>query len=151
MLAIPLLLALVVADPPVHNGRAGETKVKPPRAAAEIVVDGKLDEAVWKQAALLTGFSQFSPQDGIAAADSTQVLVWYSATAIHFGVRAYEPHGNVRATLAERDRIGTDDQMQFLIGTFNDGRQAVMFAVNPLGIQADGALVESGQPRAAAS
>jgi hypothetical protein len=145
MLAIPLLLALVVADPPVHNGRAGETKVKPPRAAAEIVVDGKLDEAVWKQAALLTGFSQFSPQDGIAAADSTQVLVWYSATAIHFGVRAYEPHGNVRATLAERDRIGTDDQVQFLIGTFNDGRQAVMFAVNPLGIQADGSLVEQGR------
>ena len=72
------------------------------------------------------------------------MLVWYSATAIHFGVRAFEPHGSVRATLAERDRIGTDDQVQFLIGTFNDGRQAVMFAVNPLGIQADGSLVEQG-------
>ncbi|MCE9601095.1 MAG: carbohydrate binding family 9 domain-containing protein [Gemmatimonadetes bacterium] len=144
MLAIPLLLALVVADPPVHNGRTGNIAVRPPRSAAEIVVDGQLDEPVWKQAAILTGFSQFSPQDGIAASDSTQVLVWYSATAIHFGVRAFEPHGTVRATLAERDRIATDDQIQFLIGTFNDGRQAAMFAVNPFGIQADGALVEQG-------
>jgi hypothetical protein len=72
------------------------------------------------------------------------VLVWYSPTAIHFGVRAYEPHGTVRATLAERDRIGADDQIQFLIGTFNDGRQATVFAVNPLGVQADGSLVERG-------
>jgi len=144
MLAFPLLLALALADPPIHNGREGKTAVRPPRAAAEIVVDGVLDEPVWRQAAVLTGFSQFSPQDGIAAADSTQVLVWYSATAIHFGVRAFEPHGTVRATLAERDRIAADDQVQFLIGTFNDGRQAAMFAVNPLGIQADGALVEQG-------
>ena len=144
MLALPLLLTLVVADPTVHSGRAGNIAVRPPRAAAEIVVDGKLDEPVWKQAAILNGFSQFSPQDGIPAADSTQVLVWYSATAIHFGVRAFEPHGTVRATLAERDRIGSDDHVQFLIGTFNDGRQAAMFAVNPFGIQADGALVEQG-------
>ena len=144
MLTLPLLLALVVSDPPVHNGRAGATAVRPPRAAAEIVIDGRLDEPVWKQAAILTGFSQFAPQDGIAAADSTEILVWYSATAIHFGVRAFEPHGTVRATLAERDRIATDDQIQFLIGTFNDGRQAAMFAVNPLGVQADGSLVEQG-------
>jgi Domain of unknown function (DUF5916) len=143
-LAAPMVPPAPLADPPIHNGRAGETTVRPPRSAAEITVDGALTEPVWQEAAVLTGFSQFFPQDGVAASDSTQVLVWYSATAIHFGVRAYEPHGSVRATLAERDRIGSDDQIQFLIGTFNDGRQAVMFAVNPLGIQADGALVESG-------
>src|SRR5512145_2284032 len=42
-------------------------------------------------------------------ADSTEVLVWYSPTAVHFGVRAFEPHGEVRTTLAERDKIGSDD------------------------------------------
>ena len=144
MIVLPLLLALGITDPPVRNGRAGEIAVRPPRSSETITIDGVLSEPVWKQAAILNGFSQFSPQDGIPAADSTQILVWYSATAIHFGVRAYEPHGSVRATLAERDRIGSDDQIQFLIGTFNDGRQAVMFAVNPFGIQADGSLVEQG-------
>lgn len=144
MLTVPLLLALTLSDPPIHHGRTGSTAVQPPRSAASITVDGVLSEPVWREAALLTGFSQFSPQDGVASADSTEILVWYSATAIHFGVRAFAPPGTVRATLAERDRIGTDDQIQFLIGTFNDGRQAAMFAVNPLGVQADGALIESG-------
>ena len=110
-----------------------------------MTVDGALDEPAWAQAAVLTGFSQFAPIDGVAAADSTEVLVWYSATAIHFGIRAFEAHGEVHATLADRDRIDADDNVQILLGTFDDGRQASMFAVNPLGVQSDGALVETGR------
>ena len=78
------------------------------------------------------------------AADSTQVLVWYSSTGIHFGIRAFEAHGAVHATLADRDRIAADDYVQILLSTFNDGRQATVFAVNPFGVQSDGALVETG-------
>ena len=66
-----------------------------------------LDEAGLGPCRVLTGFSQFSPVDGVPAADSTEVLVWYSPTAIHFGIRAYEAHGAVHATLADRDKIGS--------------------------------------------
>jgi hypothetical protein len=116
---------------------------------AGVEIDGRLDEAVWGEAAVLTGFSQFAPADGRAADDSTEVLVWYSPTAVHFGVRAFERHGDpaasVRATLADRDRIFADDHVQILLGTFDDGRQATVFAVNPFGVQADGILVEQGR------
>jgi hypothetical protein len=132
----------------VYNGRANELRVKPPRLdEAGSAVDASLDEPQWRQAAVLTGFSQFSPQDGVPAQDSTQVLVWYSATAIHFGIRAFESHGAPRATLADRDRIDADDNVQLLLGTFNDGRQATVFAVNPLGVQSDGTITESNQSR----
>ena len=142
---LPLLFLLGDTDPAaVYNGRAGRLDVQPPRLEAEIKVDGTLDEAAWADAALLTGFSQFTPVDGVAAADSTEVLVWYSATAIHFGIRAFEAHGAVHATLADRDKITADDFVQILLGTFDDGRQASVFAVNPFGIQSDGALVETG-------
>jgi hypothetical protein len=144
---LPLLLALHLGntDPAsVYNGRAGKLDVRIPQREVEVKVDGELGEAVWGEAALLTGFSQFSPVDGVAATDSTEVLVWYSPSAIYFGVKAYEAHGAVHATLADRDRIGADDQVQILLGTFNDARQATVFAVNPLGVQSDGALVETG-------
>jgi hypothetical protein len=132
----------------VYNGRANQLRVRPPRLAdADVAIDGRLDEPQWKEAALLTGFSQFSPQDGIAADDSTEVLVWYSPTAIHFGIRAFERHGASRATLADRDRISADDHVQIILGTFNDGRQATVFSVNPLGVQADGTLIESNQSK----
>jgi hypothetical protein len=147
--AAALLAALASNGPPTdYNGRANQLKVKIPRiegAAAEINVDGHLDEAVWSQAAVLSGFSQYTPQDGLPAADSTKILVWYSANALHVGVRAYEQHGAVHATLADRDKISADDNIQLLIGTFNDRRQAYFLAVNPLGVQMDGTLVETLQ------
>jgi hypothetical protein len=138
--ALPVLI-----DPPiVYHGRSGNLEVRPPRLEADVEVDGRLTEGAWANAAVLTGFSQFSPADGVPAADSTEVLVWYSPSAIHFGIRAFEAHGAVHATLADRDRIGADDHVQILLSTFNDGRQATVFAVNPLGVQSDGALVETG-------
>lgn len=134
----------------VYNGRANEVRVRPPRLDDDATkVDGVLDEPQWSRAALLTGFSQFAPVDGVPAEDSTEVLVWYSPTAIHFGIRAFEPHGAPRATLADRDKIDADDNVQLLLGTFNDGRQATVFAVNPLGVQADGTITEANQSRAA--
>ncbi len=151
---VPLLLfaqlqtAANIATPTVHSGRDDRTAVRPPRAEMSVDIDGVLDEPVWARAVVLSGFSQFAPVDGVPANDSTQVLVWYSPTAIHFGVRAFEAHGAVHATLADRDRIFADDHIQILLGTFDDGRQATVFAVNPLGVQADGALVEQGGTRA---
>jgi hypothetical protein len=138
---------LLIHVPVVYHGRSGNLDVRPPRLEAEIEVDGRLAEDAWAEAALLTGFSQFSPVDGVPAADSTEVLVWYSPSAIHFGIRAYEAHGAVHATLADRDRIGADDHVQILLSTFNDGRQATVLAVNPYGVQSDGALVETGSVR----
>ena len=133
-------------EPTVYVGREHNVHVRPPRLDGDVVVDGRLDEAQWAAAAVLTGFSQFAPSDGVPAADSTQVRVWYSATAIHFGVRAFEAHGAVRPNLADRDHIGAEDRVELLLGTFNDGRQALDFQVNPLGVQADGTLVEQGSP-----
>ena len=132
------------ATGPVYVGTEGKLDVAIPRLENVIVVDGKLDDVAWRSAALLTGFSQFAPQDGRPAADSTQVLVWYSPTAIHFGIRAFEAHGTVNAHLADRDRIFADDFVQLQIGTFNDRRQAFVFAVNPFGVQGDGMVVETG-------
>ena len=50
----------------------------------------------------------------------------------------------VHATLADRDKITADDNVQVLLGTFHDRRQAYVFAVNPFGVQMDGTIVEAG-------
>ncbi len=135
----PVAVAGATRAPNVFHGFSGQTNAHLPRIEdAKVSVDGHLDEEVWSQATLLTGFSQYSPVDGRPAEDSTDVLVWYAPTAIYFGIRAYEPHGKVNATLADRDKIDADDRVEILLDTFNDKRLALSFAVNPLGVQADG-------------
>jgi hypothetical protein len=125
-----------------YDGRSGALDVEPPRIDQSIDIDGDLNEPVWEQAAVLSGFSRYAPVDGQPADHATNVLVWYSPTAIHFGIRAAAPPGSVRATLADRDRIQSDDHIIFFLSTYNDGRQALVFGVNPLGVQLDGSLAE---------
>jgi len=135
-----LALLLALQDPgPVYSGIAKQLDVRIPRFEAQVKIDGVLDEPVWNRAAMLTGFSQYRPVDGRPAEDSTAVLVWYAPDAIYFGIRAFERHGAVvRATLADRDNIDSDDNVAILLDTYLDHRRATMFAVNPLGVQQDG-------------
>jgi len=141
--ALLLLVQSVGAQQSVYDGHLRQLDVRVPRIEATVRIDGVLDEDVWRQAALLTGFSQYRPVDSRPAEDSTQVLVFYASDAIYFGIRAFEKHGNVvRATLADRDNIGADDNIQILLDTFNDRRRALLFAVNPLGAQQDGVRSE---------
>ncbi|HEX4681340.1 MAG TPA: carbohydrate binding family 9 domain-containing protein, partial [Gemmatimonadaceae bacterium] len=144
---LPFLAAfqLGAAIPPhVYDGRAGQTHVAPPRLEATPNIDGRLDEAVWRQAAMLTGFSLYQPVDQRPAPDSTEVLVWYSNDAIYFGVRAFAVPGTVVATLADRDRISSDDNVEIHLDTFHELNRAFVFIVNPLGVQADGTKSEGG-------
>jgi hypothetical protein len=139
--AIPFLLALTTAGI-IYSGRAGQTRVNIPRIDAAPTMDGTLDDPVWQQAAVLTGFSEYTPVDGLPAKDSTEVLVWYSHRAIYFGIRAFEPHGSVHYKLADRDKIDADDNIQIILSPFLHSRQALVFAVNPLGVQEDGTITE---------
>jgi len=140
-----LSIALVPPGPPgdgghhVYDGRAGQIEVRIPRIDTTETVDGNLDAPAWGRASVLTGFSEYQPVDGRPASDSTEVLVWYGKDAIYFGIRAFEAHGAVvRATLANRDNIDADDHVNILLDTYNARHQALLFAVNPLGVQEDG-------------
>ena len=139
--AAALQLALGASPAPgpaVYHGRLDQTHVDAPKLTADVRIDGRLDEPAWREAVVLTGFSQYNPVDGAAAQDSTEVLLWYSDHEIFFGIRAYEPHGAVNATLADRDRYFSNDFVAIFLDTFNDRRRAFIFGVNPFGVQADG-------------
>ena len=139
-----LLMATALAGSPadtqhVYDGRERQLDVAVPRVDTTIEIDGRLDEPVWRRAAVLNGFSQYQPSDGRPAEDNTDVMVWYASDAIYFGIRAREKHdGAVRATLADRDNIDADDRIKILLDTYDDQRRAMVFSVNPLGVQEDG-------------
>jgi hypothetical protein len=128
----------------VYNGRASQINVPPPKIEATIQVDGNLDEPVWARAAVLNGFSLYTPADGRPAPDSTEVRVWYSSDAIYFGIKAFAEPNTVAATLADRDRISSDDNIEIHLDTFHELNRAFVFIVNPLGVQADGTKSEGG-------
>ena len=144
-LMIGLAVPTIDSGGPVYRGLDRQLAVDIPRLDGDVPMDGTLSAPQWRRAAVLAGFSEYQPVDGRAAEDSTQVLVWYARDAIYFGIRAFESHGAVvRATLAARDAIDADDRVEILLDPYDDHRQALVFAVNPLGVQEDGVWTEGG-------
>ena len=154
---VPLLIALSlvapsvgpVADTLVFNGRAGDLAVRAPRfESPDISIDARMDEPEWSQAAVLEGFTQYTPVEGLAASQTTEVRVFYAEDAIYFGIYAKDSSPDeILVHLTERDRSSLgDDWVRLMIDTFDDQRQAYAFFVNPYGIQTDGLWQERLQP-----
>ena len=141
MLALLLLVQSAVSGAVVEG--AGSPTASIPRLEAEVSVDGMLDEPAWSQATRLTGFWQYQPVDGRPAEEGTEVLVWYAPDAIYFGIVAHDRNpAAIRATVADRDNIDSDDHVVLDLDTFHDRRRAFSFGVNPLGAQSDGVRSE---------
>jgi hypothetical protein len=139
----PAAVADSPADASVMSVAAERARpVSVPRFAKPVVVDGQLNEEVWKSAAVLKGFFQTQPGDNIAPSRQTEVLLGYDSTHLYVAFRAYDEPDKVRATVAKRDAIFDDDFVGMYLDTFNDQRRAYAFFFNPLGVQADGILTE---------
>lgn len=112
--------------------------VRLPSFAKPPVIDGKLDDEVWKNAAVLKDFYQVQPGDNIAPSKPTEVLLGFDSRFLYVAFHCYDEPDKVRANIPKRDDIWNDDYVGILFDTFNDKRKAYEFDFNPLGIQADG-------------
>jgi hypothetical protein len=151
MLSLPALtLTFSLAGALVYSGDTGDLNVAIPRIEdPDVRIDGKLEEATWRQAARLVNFTQYDPVEGIPATEPTEILVFYTSDAIYFGIRARDSKPEqINARLVQRDRSAfSDDWVRITLDTFNDQRRAYVFYVNPFGIQTDGLWIEGLRSR----
>ena len=110
------------------------------RAEGAIVVDGNLDDAGWKNAAVIDRFYETSPGNNNEPKVKTIVHLTYDDRYFYIGIRSEDPEPQkIRAPYVDRDQvIGTDDNIAVFLDTRGDKRSAMELRVNPRGIQADG-------------
>ena len=106
------------------------------------VIDGKLDDEVWKTAPVLKDFIQTSPGDNIAPSKPTEVMLGYDEKNLYIGFRCFDEKDKIRATVAKRDNVFGEDNVRVWLDTYNDRRRAYILGFNPLGIQQDGIYTE---------
>src|SRR5437870_4698458 len=137
--------AAKTANGPKHAIVIPPEKAKPirvPRFDKAPVIDGKLDDEVWKQAAVLKDFYQTQPGDNIAPSKPTEAMIGYDSKTLYLAFHCYDEPDKVRATVAKRDEVFGDDNVRLFLDTFNDQRRAYVLGWNALGIQQDGIMTE---------
>jgi hypothetical protein len=113
-----------------------------PKFSASPVIDGKLDDEIWKSSVKLVDFSQFQPGDGAEASKQTIVYLGYDEKHFYIGIHALDDPDKVQSTVVQRDNIFGEDNVRLLLDTFNDQRRGYLIGFNPLGIQGDGIYTE---------
>ena len=144
----PSLLALAVASAcsmpalAAQNGTEASSGYIPggriPQLKGDIAIDGKLDDAAWRDALVQEIAYDIQPGDNTPAPVKTMVRIGYGKDAIYFAFHAMDPNpAAIRANLRDRDAAFNDDWVGVFLDTFNDNRRGYELIVNPLGVQAD--------------
>lgn len=113
---------------------------------SEIRLDGRLDDAPWKNADAGRGFGQWDPDRGAPPAEQTVFKVAYDGGAIYFGVACYETDASkIQAKLSRRDRFTNSDVVAIYLDPYHDHTTGYAFKVNPLGVQQDVYVYNNGE------
>jgi Domain of unknown function (DUF5916) len=122
-----------------------------------VVVDGLLDDEIWRNVPVATDFRQREPTAGAPATERTEVRILYDESTLYVGIMAYDsdPDGII-ARILQRDEVmtpgffggpgfGGDDGVAILFDTFHDHRNGMIFATNPNGAEFDALITDEGR------
>lgn len=110
-----------------------------------IKVDGILDEDIWSSIEPARDFVMQYPFDTALAVTRTEVKVVYNHNFFYLGVTCYNTHKEYVITSLQRDfEFYGSDAFAVFIDPFQDQTNGYSFAVNPMGVQREGLVVNGG-------
>jgi hypothetical protein len=119
-------------------GTPAQTAVRVERGP---LLDGKLDDEVWRRAVPFTGFRMVFPTTGDPT-ERTELRILYDSDHLYIGVYCCDSSpSKVCASSMAHDSdedAESDDVIKVLLGPFLDKRNAFIFFVNPCGAKSEG-------------
>ena len=141
-LIAPPALAVTEPVPPAVLARDsdGSVTIRAVRLNEPIVLDGRLDDPIYRDVVPIDEFIQQEPREGQPATERTEVWVSYDDDAIYVGARLWESDSSRRVMSDMRrdaNNLYNNDHFAVLLDTFNDRRNGYVFFANAQGGMAD--------------
>ncbi|HEX2202086.1 MAG TPA: DUF5916 domain-containing protein [Longimicrobium sp.] len=132
----PPAAAQETAQAPAVAARKRHTAVRVEGRAPQ--VDGKLDDAAWAAAPVLSDFVQKEPVEGAQPTERTEVRFVYDDEALYVGARMYanDPRA-IQAPVSRRDNGFQAEHLLVSLDTYLDRRTAYTFGVTASGVRLD--------------
>lgn len=143
ILLLILLLSFSIDSICQNTDNDKKYKLHIKKAVGKMVLDGKLDEADWKNADIATNFWQAQPYDSSRAINQTEARITFDDNYLYISGVCYQTRKYVVLSLKRDFAGGTTDIFGVNLDTFKDKLNSFNFAVSPLGVQRDG-LVSNG-------
>jgi len=109
------------------------------RLDGPVLVDGILDEPVWKNAPAVSGFLQKDPIEGAPATQPTFVRVAYDDDALYIGADMKDSApDSIVARINRRDVMANEDFFAVAVDSYHDRRSGYYFGLSAGGTILDG-------------
>lgn len=146
VVAVSLLLSaapLVVGAQSTAPGRVATAA----RVDERPVIDGKVDEDIWRNAEVITGFIQAEPVEGRPATERTEVFILYDDDTVYVAAICHDRDpSRIIVTDARRDASLDDtDSFRIIFDTYHDRQNGFVFGTNPAGLEHDGQVTNEGE------
>jgi Domain of unknown function (DUF5916) len=132
----------------VSRDETGRVTFRATRIPEPLVLDGKLDEEIYRQVPGTEGFIQQEPHEGEPATERTELWVFYDDKNVYFSARCWDDHPE-RMVINEMRRdnfnIFQNENVTVVLDTFYDRRNGYFFQTNPLGAIRDQQVMDEGQ------
>ena len=104
------------------------------------VLDGVLDDPIWREATVITDFHQVQPVDHGEPTEVSEFYIAYDERNFYMAARLYDSNPSlIRANqLIQGQNVNGDDTADILLDTFNNDRTAFYFQTNPNGVRSEG-------------
>jgi hypothetical protein len=115
------------------------------RTTQKVKIDGLINEAAWKDAAMMSDLTEFRPKMGAKESFENRSETWlmYDNEGIYFGGYLHERTKDSIATeLAGRDGFGANDYIGIIFDTYFDKLNGFEYFVTPLNEQWDSKITE---------
>lgn len=146
LLLAPFALAAQQQQPPiaaqgaVPTGSAKQISEPP-------TIDGRLGDAAWQDAPVLTDFVQREPVEGQPVSERTEIRLLYDDKALYVGAWMFvEDPSTIVVGETRRDApLENTDAFLMVLDTYLDGQNGFVFGTTPAGIEYDGQVTRDGQ------
>jgi len=113
-----------------------------PRVSRPPKLDDFLNGTPREAELVLSDLRQYGPVAGAPVSAQTTVYLSYDEQNLYAGFICKDDPALIRAHLAKRDKLDTEDRVSIGLDTFNDHHRCYWFDTNPYGCQQDGMTID---------
>lgn len=157
-----LAVALAAFLAALISSRTGAQEVTPPESNRPLrtprvgqahpitkapIIDGRLDDAEWKDGTPFTDFIQREQFEGEPATERTVVRLLTDGEALYVGAWLFDrdPSGIVLGEKIRDVTLTNSDYVAIILDTYHDKQNGFLFATTPAGIEYDGQIIREGE------
>ena len=128
----------------ISRNNDGGATIRAVRLSEDLNLDGQLDEQVYRTVPSFGDLIQLEPVAGVPMTEKTELWIFFDESTLYLAARCWDgaPESEWVVNEMRRDSFNVlqNEELEIILDTFYDRRNAVIFNVNPIGGRMDGEI-----------